>query len=52
MRHAAHWASRFAAVIALTLVASTAVACGDDDGGSDGGPVTLRFTWWGNADRA
>lgn len=52
MRHAARWASRFTAVIALTLVATTAVACGDDDGGSDGGPVTLRFTWWGNADRA
>jgi multiple sugar transport system substrate-binding protein len=52
MRHAARWASRFAAVIALTLVASTAVACGDDDEGSGGGNVTLRFTWWGNADRA
>lgn len=52
MRHAAPWASRFAAVIALTLVASTAVACGDDDGGGSGGNVTLRFTWWGNADRA
>jgi len=30
-----------------------AAACGDDsDSGADGGPVELRFSWWGNADRA
>lgn len=29
-------------------------ACGDDGGGdeAESGPVTLRYSWWGNADRA
>jgi len=47
MRPIARWAA--AAVALVALVGSTA-ACGDDDSGD--GPVTLRFTWWGNADRA
>ncbi|GIJ49014.1 sugar ABC transporter substrate-binding protein [Virgisporangium aliadipatigenens] len=46
MRPIARWAA--AAVALVALVGSTA-ACGDDSGD---GPVTLRFTWWGNADRA
>lgn len=42
------------AVLAVGALVGTTAACGDDDGGGsgDGGPVTLRFTWWGNADRA
>ncbi|MFY1694184.1 MULTISPECIES: ABC transporter substrate-binding protein [unclassified Solwaraspora] len=44
---------RFRAVLAasaaLALVAVGAAACGDDDAS---GPVTLRYSWWGNAERA
>jgi multiple sugar transport system substrate-binding protein len=36
-------------VAALLLVAST--ACGSDDA-DNGGGVTIRFSWWGNEDRA
>jgi len=32
-------------------VALLATACGGGDA-SDGGPVTIRFSWWGNEDRA
>ncbi|MEO3819100.1 sugar ABC transporter substrate-binding protein [Plantactinospora sp. B24E8] len=35
-------------VSAVTLLATA--ACGDS--GGDGGPVQLRFSWWGNNDRA
>lgn len=35
------------AVAALVLLST---ACGSDSG--DGGPVTIRFSWWGNDDRA
>ncbi|WFE28673.1 extracellular solute-binding protein [Solwaraspora sp. WMMD791] len=38
-----------AASAALALVAVGAAACGDDDAS---GPVTLRYSWWGNAERA
>lgn len=40
-----------AALLSLGLAAGAVAGCGGDgDGG--GGPVTLRFTWWGNTDRA
>lgn len=39
-----------AGAVALGVVLTGAAACGDDDAGS--GPVTLRYSWWGNADRA
>ncbi|MGI5150327.1 ABC transporter substrate-binding protein [Plantactinospora sp. CA-294935] len=35
--------------VSATLLLSVA-ACGDS--GGDGGPVELRFSWWGNNDRA
>ncbi|MET1076043.1 MAG: extracellular solute-binding protein [Umezawaea sp.] len=43
-------------VVALLLAATTA-SCGGGSGGQgeaeeSGGPVTLRFSWWGNAERA
>ncbi|MDG4770762.1 extracellular solute-binding protein [Solwaraspora sp. WMMD792] len=34
---------------ALSLVATGTVACGDD---TESGEVALRYSWWGNADRA
>ncbi|MFD1152338.1 ABC transporter substrate-binding protein [Saccharothrix hoggarensis] len=40
--------------MALLAVASAA-ACGSDAGGGDetaAGPATLRYSWWGNAERA
>lgn len=37
---------------ALLATAVLATACGGGDAGDDGGPVTLRFSWWGNEDRA
>ncbi|MDR7325060.1 MULTISPECIES: ABC transporter substrate-binding protein [Catenuloplanes] len=41
---------RFRAALAVLLLAGRLTACG---GGDDaGGDVTLRFSWWGNADRA
>jgi multiple sugar transport system substrate-binding protein len=41
-----------AAVLALGVTLTTA-ACGGGDGGKVAdGPVTLRYSWWGNADRA
>jgi multiple sugar transport system substrate-binding protein len=39
-----------AAVAALGMLLATG-ACGGDDEASDG-PVTLRYSWWGNAERA
>ena len=38
-----------AAVLGLT--GTLATACGSSSSGS-GGPVSIRFVWWGNADRA
>ena len=35
------------AMAAAALMAVTAAGCGGDSG-ADGGPVTLRFTWWGS----
>jgi multiple sugar transport system substrate-binding protein len=37
-------------VAALLLV--LCAACGNDAADSDSGPVTIRFSWWGNEDRA
>lgn len=37
-------------LVTLGLLMTGGTACGDDDAGS--GPVTLRYSWWGNADRA
>lgn len=45
---------RFRTVLAGTAALAFAVAgttaCGNDD--AESGPVTLRYSWWGNADRA
>lgn len=45
-----------AATVAAMLAVTTAAACGDGgNGGGDetqAGPATLRFSWWGNAERA
>ncbi|WP_033344906.1 ABC transporter substrate-binding protein [Catenuloplanes japonicus] len=38
------------ALAAAILLAAGLTACGGDD--DAGGTVTLRFSWWGNADRA
>lgn len=38
-----------AGLAALGLMLAGVAACGDDAGP---GPVTLRYSWWGNADRA
>lgn len=50
MRSSARWATAAATATALLAVAAGTGACGADEG--DGSKVTLRFTWWGNADRA
>ncbi|GAB2992689.1 ABC transporter substrate-binding protein [Saccharothrix stipae] len=42
-------------VLATSAVALLAVACGGSGGGGEetqAGPATLRFSWWGNAERA
>jgi multiple sugar transport system substrate-binding protein len=47
--------NRILSIIAATSIALAATACGGgdgDDGGGESGPVTLRYSWWGNADRA
>jgi multiple sugar transport system substrate-binding protein len=41
--------------VAALLFAVAAASCGGTSGGGDepeSGPVTLRFSWWGNAERA
>lgn len=38
-------------VLLASLLAATA-ACGSSGGSGTGGTVTIRFNWWGNADRA
>ncbi len=44
--------SRFAAaLLSLGVAAGMMAGCGGDNGGGNG-KVTLRFTWWGNTDRA
>src|SRR5581483_11476549 len=37
--------------VALGLTGTLSTACGSSSSGS-GGPVSIRFVWWGNADRA
>lgn len=40
-------------VAAIASLLLGAAACGDDGGDeAESGPVTLRYSWWGNADRA
>lgn len=39
-----------ALLVAVLSLPTALVGCGD--GAGDGGPVTLRFAWWGNEDRA
>ena len=42
-------------VLATSMVALLAVGCGGSGGSGDetqAGPATLRFSWWGNAERA
>lgn len=41
---------RITITAALLGVALLTAACGSDAG--DGGPVTIRFSWWGNEERA
>ena len=41
-----------AAVIALCAVAALTGCSGTDESSSAGGKVVLRYTWWGNPDRA
>ncbi|MEU7588135.1 extracellular solute-binding protein [Micromonospora sp. NPDC049230] len=44
---------RFIAVAATLSLALTASGCGADGGeATPSGPLTLRYSWWGNADRA
>ncbi|WP_219418161.1 ABC transporter substrate-binding protein [Pseudonocardia nigra] len=43
---------RTATIIAALGLALTATACGGGSGGGGDGPVELRFSWWGNTDRA
>ena len=42
--------SRLLAALAAALL-MVLTACGGS-GGDDGGPIELRYSWWGNADRA
>jgi multiple sugar transport system substrate-binding protein len=43
---------RTAAVLMLLALPLGATACGSGSGNGGGGNVTIRFDWWGNADRA
>jgi multiple sugar transport system substrate-binding protein len=44
---------RLAAAFIAGVTLLTAAACGGDSGGDSGdGPVEIRFSWWGNNDRA
>ncbi|MER6141111.1 ABC transporter substrate-binding protein [Streptomyces sparsogenes] len=45
--------TRVSCALALTFTLCAALTgCGGGEGGGSGGKVTLRFTWWGNPDRA
>ncbi|MEU4897167.1 ABC transporter substrate-binding protein [Streptomyces sp. NPDC044780] len=45
--------TKMSCALALVLtLGGTLTGCGGDGGGGSGGKVTLRFTWWGNPDRA
>jgi multiple sugar transport system substrate-binding protein len=46
-----HRRARLALPFVVAALALSATACGDDDEGSEGGPVTLRFSWWGSDTR-
>jgi len=45
---------RALALLAVGALLGVTAACGggDDAGSTGGGPVTIRFDWWGNPDRA
>jgi multiple sugar transport system substrate-binding protein len=48
-------AARAFTIAAVGALLAATAACGSDDGagsGAGGGPVTIRFDWWGNPDRA
>jgi multiple sugar transport system substrate-binding protein len=54
-QHTPRWGRRLVATVAVAVLAGGALAaCGDSESGSgsDGGPVTLRFSWWGSDSRA
>jgi multiple sugar transport system substrate-binding protein len=42
----------FLAVVTLVATLTATAACGSSGEGAGGGPVTIRFDWWGNPDRA
>ncbi|MFE2676031.1 ABC transporter substrate-binding protein [Streptomyces hygroscopicus] len=45
--------TKVSCALALVLALGGALTgCGGEGGGGSGGKVTLRFTWWGNPDRA
>ena len=45
--------TKMSCALALVLaLGGTLTGCGGGEGGGSGGKVTLRFTWWGNPDRA
>jgi multiple sugar transport system substrate-binding protein len=45
-------AARAFAMAAVGILLSATAACGSDGEGASSGPVTIRFDWWGNPDRA
>lgn len=47
-----HWRPRTAAAVLTLCVAALAACSGTDESSSSGGKVVLRYTWWGNPDRA
>jgi multiple sugar transport system substrate-binding protein len=51
-RNRSDGAARPIAMVALAALLAATTACGSDGEGSSGGPVTIRFEWWGNPDRA
>ncbi|MFE2944598.1 ABC transporter substrate-binding protein [Streptomyces sp. NPDC059255] len=44
--------TRSCALLVTLTLSALLTACGGGDGTSTGGKVTLRYTWWGNPDRA
>ncbi|WP_404190156.1 ABC transporter substrate-binding protein [Streptomyces tauricus] len=47
------WRPRIAAATVMLVSCSVLSGCSGPDGaGGDGGKVVLRYTWWGNPDRA
>lgn len=46
------FSSTATAVALLAGMTAGAAGCSGDDGGSGNAKITLRYSWWGNADRA